>query len=185
MSRRHAKANVNVLFSVGSKRLPKAPKRHLTGFTLKPFKHCRTASSGRVKRNGRAIVNCGGWLQAGSFASPRHLCSPVSLRMRTRSIKNNNPPPHLNNGPGDIVCLLFLAVASSIDAQTNVKWRQACKTAMAFQGPLGFSGASYGRDASHSQGMTGRSMAARASQGYRCAPLSTESGAYLWNGSST
>lgn len=88
--------------------------------------------------------------------------------MRTHSTKNNKPPPHLNNGPGDIVFLLFLAVASSVDAQTNVKWRQtACKTAMAFQGPLGFSGASYGRDVSHRQGMTGRSMAARASPGYR------------------
>jgi hypothetical protein len=86
------------------------------------------------------------------------------------------------------VYLFFLKsrVVSSIDAQTNVKKRQtACKTARAFQGPLGFSGASYGRDASHRQGMMGRSMAARASQGYRCTPLSTESGAYLWNGSST
>ena len=114
------------------------------------------------------------------------IASQVSSRKRSRSIRINNPPPHLNNGPGEIVCLLFLAVASSIDAQTNVKWRQtACKTAMAFQGPLGFSGASYGRDASHRQGMMGRSMAARASQGYRCTPLSTESGACLWNGSST
>lgn len=88
----------------------------------------------------------------------------------------------------------FVKIVPSInDAQTNVKNddRRRETHGLRVSRSAGISivaRAVYGKDARYKQGMTGRSMAARASRPrppvYRT-PLSTESGATLWNGSST